>query len=60
MAFEDGGSKKDRFADRKQARRAKQRAQDEVFKPEPPKGYSAGGQVKGMGAARRGGKFIVS
>ena len=58
--FEAGSSKKDRFRDRKQARRAKRQQQEAHMMPdmEPPKGYSMGGGVaRGMGAARKGGKY---
>lgn len=54
------GSKKDMTMDRKAARKAKMTMrQYEATPADARTEYSSGGTVRGMGAAKRGGKFTL-
>ena len=64
MASQEG-SKKDRFQDRKQARARKMSLREWENTPgeaamDKGPGMKAGGTVRGMGAAKRGGRFSTS
>lgn len=61
------GSKKDRMMDRKMARKRKMSMReweasdaDAEHDRGRGKGYATGGRVRGMGAAKKGGGYVVS